>query len=653
MPRTLPAALTTVMDTGIYEPYLKVVVSEDLVDINTVDPLAFTLEALQATVKIAKFSEDNAAYLYFRIVRGAIVSGTPSTISSVWFVTERTIFDGKFVTLTGKVLPPSYLSIAADSTYQEVIEDAITANGAFTSAVTYEGTATWKTYQFYPTGKSIVLNGLMKLFTLLKQKYLVFATENGWDGVNNNYFFFCATDARAQDYTFIDLLFSIDYKLAFRKLIWRDEANTVHTNGSGTSPLHNLGFLHSTASAPPNTNGSYIGSHSSKIPVHLKYRTGDYVSNTNTGLNAFTGRINVIEVLDLQTTPSWHMVLEKLVWFGGTEGGPLPSTIEAAAPYTPLATGNFDGTLSVNDNNLQAAMETIDDHEHAAYNWTQEEIEDLIGGTVAGGNQVGIFIAYDDANGLMNFELDDPYIDALISDHISDAGGWTTANVQPTYTSADSPIFVMSLSDAGAALLTVGNKIKLVQTTTKYFIIHAKGTPSGGFTPITIYGGTGFTLANAAITGFCYSHDRTPAGFPMDPTGWTVTVTDTSLRTQATPTSGTWYNLGSVTISVPIGTWIARYTALPSADRAANGLLNLFITFSTANNTESDASMTRKLSVQNTTLIEVSQIAERILTVAAKTSYFLNTKQTAGVIANIYNDGSKQTTTIQLVDVYL
>lgn len=232
--------------------------------------------------------------------------------------------------------------------------------------------------------------------------------------------------------------------------------------------------------------------------------------------------------------------------------------------------------------------------------------------------------------------------------------GWIPGTGTWSYTSADSPIFVASVPDADAALINVGNKIKLTQTTVKYFIVHAKGSPSGGFTPVTIYGGTDYTLANAAITSPFFSHEQSPLAFPMDPAKWTVVATDTSLRTQNNPTSGTWYNLGSVTIAAPIGVWRTIVTVLPSADRAAAGLLNVFVTLSTANNSESDASMTRKMSVSNTTLIEGSQVAERILGLAAKTSYFLNTKQqTSGAISNIYNDGSKQTTTIQLIDAYL
>jgi hypothetical protein len=297
-------------------------------------------------------------------VRGALISGTPSTISSIWFKTVTTTDDGRFSTLIGEPLDRSYLSIAANSDYETVIETALTGASG-TIVPSYEGAAGWKAYQFYPTGKSIILSPRKKLFTILQQKYLIFATEDGWDGANNNMFFFVATDTRATDYTITDLLFTTTDHEETRRLISRDEASVIRSNGSATAIIHNLGFLHSTASLPTNAANGLIGAHTSKVPVHLKYRTGDQITITRPNFTT-TRRFKVTEVLDLASTPAWYMILEPLAWFGGTEGGPLPSTIEAAAPYTPLATGNFDGVLSANDNNLQAAIETIDDHGHDA-----------------------------------------------------------------------------------------------------------------------------------------------------------------------------------------------------------------------------------------------------------------------------------------------
>jgi hypothetical protein len=62
------------------------------------------------------------------------------------------------------------------------------------------------------------------------------------------------------------------------------------------------------------------------------------------------------------THPEWRIQLEGNSIFHNTEAGALPSTIDRVSNYTPINTSAFDGILSASDNNLQAAMETIDNH---------------------------------------------------------------------------------------------------------------------------------------------------------------------------------------------------------------------------------------------------------------------------------------------------
>ena len=110
MPYTLPAALTTAMDSGTYEPYLRVVVNSAMSDTgaSTIQPLSFTKSAIAATVSFAPFSEDVADYAYFRLVRGALIDGAPSTISTVWYITKNITYNGKFITLSGHILSDEY-----------------------------------------------------------------------------------------------------------------------------------------------------------------------------------------------------------------------------------------------------------------------------------------------------------------------------------------------------------------------------------------------------------------------------------------------------------------------------------------------------------------------------------------------------------------
>jgi len=378
------------MDAGAYEPYIRVVL-QITSGSHTVETLGFVLNSLSATVKIPYTTDTLAEEGRFRIVRGALINGIPVTISSIWFNIVDIKYDGRFITYTGEVLFRNYITVAANSDYETVINTAL-AEADFPPAPNYEGAAAWKAYQFYPTDRGIILNPARKLFPLLQQKYLVYATEDGWDGADSNIFFFVATQNRAKDYDITDLLFNFNFRYDERRLIWRDENNTINSVGNATAVIHNLGYLESTADDPSSaaTPALYFAdSKSSKLQVHLKYRTGDYVGVLSVPAGfSFTTRIKVTEILDLNSTPAWYQILETLPYFTSTEGGPIPSTLEAAAPYTPLVTTNFNNNLDSSVNNLQALAEAVDDlvlgSTGAPYDAPTATNDFLIGAQVAG-----------------------------------------------------------------------------------------------------------------------------------------------------------------------------------------------------------------------------------------------------------------------------
>lgn len=84
--------------------------------------------------------------------------------------------------------------------------------------------------------------------------------------------------------------------------------------------------------------------------------------------------------------------------------------------------------------------------------------------------------------------------------------GWNACNETLTYASATT----FTTASAGlAAALSVGDKIKLTQTTAKYFYV----TGVSG-TTVTVNGGSDYSLANAAITLPFFSKEVSPTGFP-------------------------------------------------------------------------------------------------------------------------------------------
>jgi hypothetical protein len=227
-----------------------------------------------------------------------------------------------------------------------------------------------------------------------------------------------------------------------------------------------------------------------------------------------------------------------------------------------------------------------------------------------------------------------------------DSGGWIAASGTWSYSSADSPTFVISVNANMTSVLSVGMRIKLTQTTAKYFIVTAVGSYSGSATLITVYGGKDYTLANAAITSPYYSSVYAPLGFPVSPEKWTVSLVDTSDRTQATPTQNVWYNLGSLSISIPIGVWRVGYRVSTEAIYNTSGsalAVSVRSTLSTANNSASDSAfisdMLSTLPVLAAAYVRGDLGREKLLALTSKTTYYLNglTNQASGTSLTFKN----------------
>ena len=90
-----------------------------------------------------------------------------------------------------------------------------------------------------------------------------------------------------------------------------------------------------------------------------------------------------------------------------------------------------------------------------------------------------------------------------------DKTGWIPVSDTWTYVSATS--FKIAGKDVRDRF-PKGTKIKLIQTTTKYFYVVA--TAFSTDTTITITGGSDYTLASATISGQAYSYAAAPQNFP-------------------------------------------------------------------------------------------------------------------------------------------
>lgn len=109
-----------------------------------------------------------------------------------------------------------------------------------------------------------------------------------------------------------------------------------------------------------------------------------------------------------------------------------------------------------------------------------------------------------------NFTAGTTIASADVNENFSDIAGaindgWIPADQSWAYASANT----ITVPSGATAIYSVGDKIKITQTTVKYFYVTAVAD-----TTLTVTGGTNYTVANAAITSPYYSKAASPVGFP-------------------------------------------------------------------------------------------------------------------------------------------
>jgi hypothetical protein len=213
--------------------------------------------------------------------------------------------------------------------------------------------------------------------------------------------------------------------------------------------------------------------------------------------------------------------------------------------------------------------------------------------------------------------------------------GWIPVAETWTYASADDPTFTFTITGDYTARYSVGMKIKLTQTTVKYFIITAISY-SDPSTTVTVYGGTDYDLADAAITLPNYSMVKAPYGFPMSPTKWTETFTDGTDRYQTNPTASTYYGGGNtwtsgsnITVTANIGAWdIDGYLSLGASKTGA--VVNAVFGLSASSSTISGAIFAFTNYIYDASRI-TSYFNNKILRTSKATYYLLGQTATASV----------------------
>lgn len=231
--------------------------------------------------------------------------------------------------------------------------------------------------------------------------------------------------------------------------------------------------------------------------------------------------------------------------------------------------------------------------------------------------------------------------------------GWIDAPAL-TFSAADAPVYTVTCNGDYTLIIPVGARIALTHSgATKYFIV-VKTSYSSPNTTFTLYGGTDYTLAAGAITNPYYSIAKAPVGFPLDPAKWSETLSSYSDAFQASPAENTWYNLGSLSMDLPIGVWRVSYQvcAYVQVDLVPPVL---YVSLSTSNNTETDSNWTAKTEMPLLSGFCVYTVhrAGPPISLAAKTTYYLIEMVSVASVTTLSLQGSASRHTIIAECVYL
>jgi len=251
-------------------------------------------------------------------------------------------------------------------------------------------------------------------------------------------------------------------------------------------------------------------------------------------------------------------------------------------------------------------------------------------------------------------------IKAYLDAYYSTPDGWTNADEVWTYDSADDPVFTFTVPGDKTSKYSAGMRLRLSQNTggTKYFII-LKLVYSSPNTTFTVYGGTDYNLENEAISSPAFSACKAPVGFPLDPSKWTVRVTDNQNRTQSNPSTGVWYNLGGTNsqINIPIGCWDVYYQVVVRAyESDAVAGIEVYVTLSTAGDSESDSKWTSRMEIMTDSTPKViggSVFRKDFMNLAAKDTFYLNAKTSVAANSLSFVNADAGDMVIQAVCAYL
>lgn len=190
-------------------------------------------------------------------------------------------------------------------------------------------------------------------------------------------------------------------------------------------------------------------------------------------------------------------------------------------------------------------------------------------------------------------------------------------------------------------------------TVTKYALVSTKPTYSAPNTTITVYSGTDYTMANAAISNMYYSTQKAPYGFPLGQDKWTVEKQDNTAFQKAGATQNQWYQV--ISQSIPIGLWQISYYGMLECNKASTSVsANATLATTTAAETDPNMTVYQQISGASAGLIPIVPVTKsKFISLAAKATYYLNVMTTQAATTEVGMRGDLGRTIIRATSTLL
>ncbi len=201
-----------------------------------------------------------------------------------------------------------------------------------------DGAAAWLSWQFLPTGRMIQLNNAQTFFQQLKQKYFIYACDNGSDQI---LFYTAFTHVASAQYQITGHRFDLDYNVdQKRQHIWRDENETVYCTVPSFAQVSALtGNVQAGMSMCDLGAGVMLAGNNKNVGGAGKiYRSTDYGLTWDSGYS--TGYAGIYSILSLGSG---------IVLAVGYYGGPILRSVDYGVIWAEVRHVGVDITVSLCD----------------------------------------------------------------------------------------------------------------------------------------------------------------------------------------------------------------------------------------------------------------------------------------------------------------